>query len=175
LTPEVVFCFDGDKAGRSAAWRALEQAMPLMMDGRQARFLFLPEGEDPDTQVRKVGSSSFNEKISQATSLAEFFFDSLSAQVDMNTLEGRARLGSLAMPLVKQLPQGIFRQLILDQLSRITGTDVRILLTTDNHPQPGEIPPRASTASPPLKHAWRQSPAAPGRSHPSAQHPPQPA
>ncbi len=146
LTPEVVFCFDGDQAGRTAAWRALEQVMPLMEDGRQARFLFLPEGEDPDTQVRKSGASGFNERVRQATSLAEFFFESLGTQVDMNTLEGRARLGSLAMPLVKQLPKGIFRQLILDQLSRITGTDIRSLFEADPS-APGPAPSMISTPS----------------------------
>lgn len=77
LVPEVVFCFDGDNAGRDAAWRAFEQVLPLMEDGRTARFLFLPEGEDPDSQVRRIGKSEFVRNLSEATQLAEFFFESL--------------------------------------------------------------------------------------------------
>ncbi len=84
LVPEIVFCFDGDNAGRDAALRALQQAIPLMEDGRSARFLFLPDGEDPDSQVRKVGSKAFVDSIGKATQLAEFFFENLCSQVDMN-------------------------------------------------------------------------------------------
>ncbi|MFL2840574.1 MAG: DNA primase [Pseudohongiellaceae bacterium] len=127
LVPEVVFCFDGDNAGRDAAWRALEQALPLMEDGRSARFLFLPDGEDPDSQVRKIGSKAFIDSISEATQLAEFFFENLCSQVDMESLEGRAKLGTLAMPLIKQFPDGLLRQLILDQLSKSTGADIDTL------------------------------------------------
>lgn len=127
LVPEVVFCFDGDNAGRDAAWRALQQALPLMEDGRSARFLFLPDGEDPDSQVRKVGSKAFVSAIGEATQLAEFFFENLCSEVDMESLEGRAKLGTLAMPLIKQFPDGLLRQLILDQLAKMTGADKNTL------------------------------------------------
>jgi len=127
LVPEVVFCFDGDNAGRDAAWRALQQAIPLMEDGRSARFLFLPDGEDPDSQVRKIGSKAFVNSIGKATQLAEFFFENLCSQVDMESLEGKAKLGTLAMPLIKQFPNGLLRKLILDQLSKITGVDLGTL------------------------------------------------
>jgi DNA primase len=142
LVPEVVFCFDGDSAGRDAAWRALQQAIPLMEDGRSARFLFLPDGEDPDSQVRKTGAEAFVETITRASQLAEFFFENLCAQVDMDSLEGRAKLGNLAMPYIKQFPDGLLRQLILDQLAKLTGVDLKTLhrmhgessKSTDPHP-----------------------------------------
>lgn len=124
LVPEIVFCFDGDNAGRDAAWRALQQALPLMEDGRSARFLFLPDGEDPDSQVRKIGSKAFVNSISKATQLAEFFFENLCSQVDMDSLEGRAKLGTIAMPLIKLFPDGLLRRLILDQLAKTTGVDL---------------------------------------------------
>ena len=127
LVPEVIFCFDGDNAGRDAAWRALQQALPLMEDGRSARFLFLPDGEDPDSQVRKIGSKAFVSSIGEATQLAEFFFDNLCSQVEMDSLEGKAKLGTLAMPLIKLFPAGLLCQLILDQLAKITGADVDTL------------------------------------------------
>jgi DNA primase len=127
LVPEIVFCFDGDNAGRDAAWRALQQALPLMEDGRTARFLFLPDGEDPDSQVRKIGPKAFIKSIGEATQLAEFFFENLCSQVDMESLEGRAKLGTLAMPLIKLFPDGLLRRLILDQLAKTTGVDLNTL------------------------------------------------
>lgn len=139
LVPEVVFCFDGDKAGREAAWRALEQVLPLMEDGRTARFLFLPDGEDPDSQVRKIGNSEFVRNLSEATQLAEFFFESLGKKVDMNSLEGLASLGKMTLPLIQKIPQGIYHQLILDQLSSITGVDPQTLESMEkNLEKPGE-------------------------------------
>ena len=123
LVPEIVFCFDGDNAGREAAWRALQQVIPLMEDGRSARFLFLPDGEDPDSQVRKIGTEAFVRSMDEATQLAEFFFESLGARVDLGALEGKAKLGTLALPLIRLFPPGMLRQLILDQLARTTGVD----------------------------------------------------
>jgi DNA primase len=130
LVPEVVFCFDGDNAGRQAAWRALEQALPLMKDGLSARFLFLPDGEDPDTQIRKTGKSDFEVAISKATPLSRFFLDSLSEKIDIATPEGKARLSNLAMPLINQIPAGIYRKLVTEQLATLTGTDVIALQAT---------------------------------------------
>ena len=134
LVPEIVFCFDGDDAGRDAAWRALEQVLPLMEDGRTARFLFLPEGEDPDTQVRKIGNAAFSKQIGTATQLAEFFFQALGEQVDMNSLEGRARLGKMALPYIDKIPRGIYHRLILDQLASITGVDLQTLAAKEKPP-----------------------------------------
>ena len=110
--PEVVFCFDGDRAGRDAAWKALQTVLPLMRDGRQARFLFLPDGEDPDSLVRRIGAEAFAESVGAALPLSEFLFDKLAAQVDMQSLDGRARLGELARPMLDRLPAGMFREMM---------------------------------------------------------------
>lgn len=129
FAPEVVFCFDGDRAGREAAWRALETALPTLSEGRQASFLFLPEGEDPDTLVRKEGREAFSARFAQALSLPDYLFQTLSAQVDTRRLDGRARLAELARPLLSNLPQGILRQLIFDRLAEITHVDAKNLAT----------------------------------------------
>ena len=120
--PEVIFCFDGDRAGKEAAWKALETTLPLLRDGRQARFLFLPDGEDPDSQVRKQGKNAFLAQMDQARPLSDFLFGKLGEQVDMSTLDGRARLVSLAKPFVEQLPKGVFRDMMNQQLARLSGT-----------------------------------------------------
>lgn len=128
VVPEVVFCFDGDDAGRRAAWRALESTLGNMLDGRQARFLFLPQGEDPDSIVRSEGAESFAERIkSQAVSLDNLLFRELEAELDLATMDGRARLAKLAQPYIDRLPDGLFRQLMLNQLSERTGLDARYL------------------------------------------------
>ena len=123
VVPEVIYCFDGDAAGRTAAWRGLQATLPVMQDGRKVRFLFLPEGEDPDTLVRKIGKDRFSEEIDKATNLEDFFFARLGAQVDMDSMEGKASLAMLAAPLLKQLPAGIFRQLMRKRLVELTGVD----------------------------------------------------
>jgi DNA primase len=121
--PDVFFCFDGDKAGRSAAWRALESVLPRMRDGRQAFFLFLPEGEDPDTLVRKEGRDGFEARLRQATPLSEYFFAYLAHDVNVATLDGRARLAEHAKPLLAKLPDGAFRDLMAAELAKRTGTN----------------------------------------------------
>lgn len=117
----VVFCFDGDSAGRRAAERALENALPELSDGRSAHFLFLPEGEDPDSLVRKVGGTSFEEEIDTAVPLEQFLFESSSQGIDLNTLEGKAQLSKRAGPMINRLPDGVFKQLMLDSLAQKTG------------------------------------------------------
>jgi DNA primase len=119
--PDVVFCFDGDRAGRSAAWRALESVLPRMRDGRQAFFLFLPEGEDPDSLVRKEGRAGFEARIKEAMPLSEYFYSELSRDVNVATLDGRARLAEHAKPLLAKLPDGAFRDLMYAELERRTG------------------------------------------------------
>ncbi len=121
--PDVYFCFDGDRAGRSAAWRALESVLPRMKDGRQALFLFLPEGEDPDTIVRSEGAAGFQARIGTATPLSEFFFAELSHDVNLGTLDGKARLAERAKPYLAQIPDGAFRDLMFARLREITGVD----------------------------------------------------
>ncbi len=116
--PEVIFCFDGDRAGREAAWRALDNALPVLREGRQISFLFLPEGEDPDTLVRKEGRDAFLARLKKALPLPDYLFDTLSRQVDLGRLDGRARLVELARPLLSKMPAGVLRQMMLDRLAR---------------------------------------------------------
>jgi DNA primase len=118
---DVFFCFDGDKAGRSAAWRAVESVLPRMRDGRQAFFLFLPEGEDPDSLIRKESAEGFELRLKEATPLSEFFFADLAKDVDLRGLEGKARLAERAKPLLAQIPDGAFRDLMQQSLSERTG------------------------------------------------------
>ena len=118
---DVYFCFDGDKAGRSAAWRAVESVLPRMKDGRQALFLFLPDGEDPDTLIRKEGADGFEARLKEATPLSEFFFAELAKDIDLRGLEGKARLAERAKPLLAQIPDGAFRDLMQQSLSERTG------------------------------------------------------
>ena len=140
LTPEVVFCFDGDAAGRKAAVRALESALPCMEDGRQARFLFLDEGEDPDTLVRKLGADRFRELVTAATPLETFLFDVAGEGLDTSTLDGRARLSKLALPYIRQLPDGVFRQLMFRALAERTGLTVAELMHLEAPPPPPPAP-----------------------------------
>ncbi|RCS29284.1 DNA primase [Rhodanobacter denitrificans] len=127
--PDVVFCFDGDRAGRAAAWKALESALPRLRDGRQAYFLFLPDGEDPDTLVRKEGKVGFDKRIREAMPLSDYFFNELSHDVDMASLDGRARLAERARPLIAKLPDGAFRDLMGQELEKRSGA--RALLQAD--------------------------------------------
>ena len=118
--PEVVFCFDGDRAGRDAAWRALGNALPVLHEGRQVSFLFLPDGEDPDTLVRKEGLQAFVARLGVAQSLPDYLFQTLAADVDLGRLDGRARLVELARPLLSNLPQGALRELMVARLAEIS-------------------------------------------------------
>lgn len=119
-TQRVVFCFDGDRAGRSAAWRALEQALPEVFDNRECRFMFLPDGHDPDSLVQAIGEAAFRELIAQALPLSDFLLGELQKQVNVATLDGRARLPGLARPHVEKLRDGPLRALIVDELARLT-------------------------------------------------------
>jgi len=119
--PDVYFCFDGDRAGRQAAWRALESILPRMRDGRQAHFLFLPDGEDPDTLVRKEGKEGFEKRMTDAMPMSEYFFEELARDVDTSKIDGRARLAERARPLIARLPDGAFRDLMGQELQRRTG------------------------------------------------------
>ncbi|MDX1529644.1 MAG: DNA primase, partial [Gammaproteobacteria bacterium] len=123
LAPDVVYCFDGDEAGRRAAWRALETTLPRLRDGRQAFFMFLPEGEDPDSLVRSRGLAAFEELSQGAVSLGTFLFDRLSARVDLGTIDGRSRLIEMARPLLGKMPDGAFRKLASNRLADLTGMD----------------------------------------------------
>ncbi len=123
--PDVYFCFDGDAAGRRAATRAMESVLPRMKDGRQAFFLFLPDGEDPDTIVRNEGADGFNTRLASATPLSQFFFDELSQDVQLHTLEGKGRLAERAKPYLTQIPDGAFGDLMRQRLTELTGVGAR--------------------------------------------------
>lgn len=125
FAPHVIFCFDGDRAGREAARRALDTALPVLHEGRQASFLFLPDGEDPDTLVRKEGGDAFRARLKQAVPLPDFFYQTLAADIDLGRLDGRARLAELAKPLLSKLPAGVFRQLMWDRLATVTGVPIK--------------------------------------------------
>lgn len=118
---EIVFCFDGDAAGRRAAWRALENSLTQLVDGKQLRFLFLPDGEDPDTYVRSNGKAAFEDLLAKAEPLSRFLLDELCANVDINTSEGRARLMQQAKPLVKQIAAPMLSLLIRKELAQLAG------------------------------------------------------
>ncbi|MFC6330824.1 DNA primase, partial [Alloalcanivorax gelatiniphagus] len=117
---EVVFCFDGDNAGRRAAWRALESTLPALDDGKQARFLFLPEGEDPDTLVRAQGPEALLALTDKADTLATYLFSHLSEGLDLNTVDGRARLARLALPFLDKPAGPVYRALLEEELARLT-------------------------------------------------------
>ena len=117
ITSEVVFCFDGDRAGRQAAWRALENALPLARDGRELKFLFLPEGHDPDTLVAEEGAAAFENRLKTALPLSEYLLQQLLPQVDLTNVDGRAKLKALAQPLFTRMPEGVYRELLADRLA----------------------------------------------------------
>ncbi len=138
--PEVVFCFDGDRAGRAAAWKAMEAALPCLRDGRQAGFLFLPEGEDPDSLVRAEGRDGFSRRLDQATPLSDYLFDTLAADINTTSIDGRARLAEQARPLIARLPDGAFRDLMAQELERRTGASAA--------PAPAAPPARRAVPGP---------------------------
>jgi DNA primase len=117
LVNEVVFCFDGDKAGRAAAWRALGNALPEARDGRQIRFLFLPDGHDPDSLVGEEGREAFEKRLDGALPLSEYLATALGEQVDLSHADGRAQFAELARPLVSKVAPGVYRDLLIDRLS----------------------------------------------------------
>ena len=120
---EIVCCFDGDKAGRDAAWRALENALPYIQDGRTLRFMFIAEGEDPDSLVQKEGKQAFELLIEKALPLSDFLFQHLLSQIDMSNRDSRAKLAQLAIPLISKMPESVFRQMLKERLIVLLGVD----------------------------------------------------
>ncbi|MGF1714872.1 DNA primase [Photobacterium chitinilyticum] len=138
-TGTIVCCYDGDRAGRDAAWRAMEQALPYLTDGRQLKFMFLPDGEDPDTYIRQFGKEGFEHKINEAMSLSEFMFNSLVAQVDMSSKEGKAKLKTLAKPLLEKVAGETLREYLLNALGYNLGLppdQIRLELKRDETQRP---------------------------------------
>src|SRR5690606_8579223 len=143
LTDRVIFCFDGDRAGRAAAWRALETALPFGGGMVELKFLLLPEGEDPDSFVRSRGADAFRELSAQAEPLADFFVRGLTARVDMGTVDGRARFAAFAKPLLARLPDGFYRAAVLEALGEKLKLGPAVL-----EQLLGDAPPAALAARP---------------------------
>lgn len=129
LSEDVYFCFDGDRAGRAAAWKALENALPQVREGRQIRFVFLPDGQDPDSFVGQHGAAAFERVLNDGLPLSDFLIDELASQVDLETVDGRARLAELARPLISRIAPGVYRELLVDKLASSVGLSAAKLET----------------------------------------------
>jgi DNA primase len=125
LCHDVVFCFDGDRAGHEAAWRALENTLPSLQGTQQIRFLFLPDGEDPDSMVRKIGKQAFEEKIEQAQSLSQYFFDHLREGIGRHDLEAHRTLIEKARPYLQGMADAAYQSLLVRELASYTQKDER--------------------------------------------------
>ncbi len=133
-TDKIVCCYDADRAGREAAWRALENVLPLLEDGRQIKFIFLPDGEDPDTFVRKNGKTSFENYLENAQTFSDFFFQHLKPMVDFSSEEGKIKLVTLSMPLIAEIPGNMLKNHLINTLQSLVGVwDKQALL--DIHQQ----------------------------------------
>lgn len=120
-TPTVVCCYDGDRAGRDAAWRALQSALPHLKDGVELKFVFLPDGEDPDSLVRKEGKDAFLVRLQQSQSLSNYLFEHLLAEMDVNSDAGKSALWNRANELILQIPSEFYRETLLDRLANLVG------------------------------------------------------
>ncbi len=121
---EIIFSFDGDKAGREAAWKALKTSLPVYRDDKNIKFLFLPEKHDPDTYVKQHGQGAFIEQINSAMSLSQFLLKRLSHKIDLTSIDGRARYIDNSRSFINELPNGQFRKLLLEEISSLTKTKV---------------------------------------------------
>ena len=146
ITPRLVLCFDGDAAGRRAAERAVDTALAELTDGRELRLLFLPQGEDPDSLVRRIGRDAFLAQVGTAMPVSQYLLHRLEQQVDIGSTEGRARLSALARPLLDKLPAGLYRDLLAEDIGRLVGrpitpaAGVRPALAAHGRPRPGRRP-----------------------------------
>ena len=143
LVSEVVFAFDGDRAGRAAAWRALQNVLPELREGRELRFLFLPEGEDPDSLVGREGATGFEARLASAMPLSEYLATQLREQADLSHADGRAKFVALARPLLAKIPQGVYLELLLARIAQdvsLSADRLRELLRADlaSAPAPGD-------------------------------------
>ena len=130
-TQEIIFCFDGDRAGREAAWRAAQQTIPLFKDGLEAKFLFLPQGEDPDSLIRNRGKEIFLQYVAEGNSLSNFIFSRLSEDIDIRTPSGKARLAKIAKPLLEKFPNGVFKKLVFEELEKKVGAPIQHSATSE--------------------------------------------
>ncbi|UTW14244.1 DNA primase [Marinobacterium rhizophilum] len=153
VVPEVVFCFDGDAAGRKAAGRALETTLPVIRDGQEARFLFLPEGEDPDSLVRSEGRDAFQTRIDQSQPLSEYFFRSQTEEADLESMDGRARFSTRALPLIRAMQPSLLQQMMLERICEITGLSLEQINSVINLHQATTDSAVAERPQPPTQQA----------------------
>ena len=125
--PEIVFCFDGDRAGREAAWRAAENALPMLGGNHELKFMFLPDGEDPDSIVKQEGAEKFNQRVDQAQSYSDYFFLTLESRVDISSMDGRARLVEIAKPYLRHIPASVYRDMLEQRLAESSKTTMSVL------------------------------------------------
>lgn len=147
FAPRVTCCFDGDNAGRGAAWKALAAALPALKDGCQLRFMFLPDGEDPDSLVNSEGKDGFLKRAAGGVSALDYLFDTLSKGLDLNMPDDQARLAHLAKPLIETVPDGVLKGLLLERLGDRAGA-AAVRSVSPNAPSPAapvSAPPRATT------------------------------
>ena len=157
LADELVFCFDGDAAGRKAAWRALEVSLPLAPDQKPIRFLFLPDGEDPDSYIRKQGKDAFEARVREAETLSQFLLSQLRSEVDLATAEGRARLVSISKSHVQKVTAPALRLQLTNeiaQLARVGEGDIGSLLELPRRPSFSRPAPRAPRYDAPTSPEW---------------------
>ncbi len=119
FTPEIVFCFDGDKAGIKAAWRAVQGSFASLKDGRAIKVMLLPQGEDPDSLISAKGKTHFENLIQNSQTLSDYFFSTISEELNLHTVEGKAILATQALPCIEKIPTGFFRNLMLEELERL--------------------------------------------------------
>ena len=145
-TKEVVCCFDGDKAGRSAAWKSLNSAFPRLTEGRILKFAFLPEEDDPDTFVRR-DRKQFVRLIKTAVAAGDYFFNQISTGLDLASIDARARLAELAIPLLDKIPHGLYRTMMIERLGREAGVSIATIesrLGQDTPLDTAKLPSRAT-------------------------------
>ena len=127
LSDTICFCFDGDQAGYLAAWRALENSLSHLKDGRQIKFVFLPDGEDPDSYIRKKSTGNFEKLLNNGKDLSDFMIQRTSEDIDLKSVDGKARLAERVKPLVNRIQRGIFKELIIEKLSALVGLSAKKL------------------------------------------------
>ncbi|RAP35293.1 DNA primase [Legionella quinlivanii] len=148
---QLIFCFDGDKAGRQAAWRALENSLPHLNTGMDVRFVFLPEGQDPDSFVREAGRDKFLEIMQSAVSLNDYFISNLSENLDLHSIAGKTQFINLSKPYLANMPEGTYKQLLINELSQITRLEnhrIELVITEQNNPTQPVKPKKGISRSP---------------------------
>ena len=147
-TNEIVFCFDGDNAGRTAAWRAMESVLPMLYDGKLVSFVFLPQGQDPDSMIREEGKDGFEERIANGSPIVNFIFDELESNTDIRRHDGKAKLVEDFKPIFSKMPDSSIRELMVSDLVEKTGLDERFINSRFSQNQNRSGPQRSAPRTP---------------------------